>query len=130
MKLNVMLGFIDPSDPEKKTARRAVVLGELQKDGRRYLLVAPATTYFQRRGVVPPGHVLIQTNSPCRKGSGFSPDIDILINVRDSIFVSATSVWVAESRVVGQLNLAKDKRVFDRLIEEIRRFKPREVFLD
>jgi len=130
MKLNVMLGYIDPSDPMKKTARRAVVLGETQREGRSYLLVAPATTYFERRGVVPPGHVLIQNHSPCRKGSGFSPDIDVLINIRDAIFVSATSVWVAGAKVIGQLNLADDKRVFDRLIEEIRRFKPREVFLD
>jgi len=130
MKINVILGFLDPRDPEKKSARRAVVLGEVFKDGRRYLLVAPATTYYQRKGVVPPGHVLIQAQSPCRKGSGFSPDIDILVSVRDARFFSATSPWLAEAQVVGQLNLANDKRVLDRFIEEMRRFQPREVFID
>jgi hypothetical protein len=130
MNLNVILGFLDPRDPEEKAARRAVILGEISRGGRRYLWVAPATTYFQRKGVVPPGHVLIQAQSPCRKGSGFTPDIDVLVSVRDAAFFSADSPWLAESEVIGQLNLANDRRVWDRFVEEMRRFQPREVFFD
>ena len=130
MKLDVLLGFLDPRDPKEKAARRAVVLGEIDREGRRYLWVAPATTYFQRKGVVPSGHVLIQACSPCRKGSGFTPDIDILISVRDAAFVSADSPWLAEAEEVGQLNLASDRRIWDRFIEEMKRFQPREVFFD
>lgn len=130
MKIKVILGFLDPRDPEQKAARRAVVLGEIERGGRRYLLVAPATTYFARKGVVPPGHVLVQASSLCREGSGFTPDIDVFISVRDASFVSATSPWLAEAKEVGQLNLAKDLRVRDRFVEEVKRFQPREEFVD
>jgi hypothetical protein len=129
MKLKVISGYIDPLDRAHKAGRRGLVLGAQTRDGRRYLLVAPATTYYARKGTVPPGHVLLQVGSPARKRSGFDP-IDILINIRDARWLAEDSYWLDGHTVIGQLDLSADKRIKARFAEELRAFPPQEVYYE
>lgn len=116
--LKVIRGFLHPHDLARKGARRAVVLGEY----RDHWVVAPATTYFERKGVVPPGHVLLAKTTPARKRSGFDADLDILVSIRDAVRVSPASPWIEGAEQIGVLDLEVDLRVLRRFGEEIKAF--------
>jgi hypothetical protein len=128
MKLQVIWGYVDPLDDCAK-ARPGVILWQQVQDGRHYLLVAPATTYYARKGTVPTGHVLLQVGNAARKHSGLSP-VDTLINIRDARWLSQDSYWLEGHTVIGQLDLSADKRIKARFAEELRAFPPQEVYYD
>jgi hypothetical protein len=127
MELKVIRGYIDPLDRTK--SRPGVVLGTRIREGNRYLLVAPATTYYARKGTVPPGHVLLQVGNAARKRSGFD-QVDVLINIRDARWLAQDSYWLEGHAVNGQLDLSADKRTGVRFAEELDAFPPKEVYYD
>jgi hypothetical protein len=127
MKLKVISGYVDPLDRTK--SRPGVILGTDIQEGKCYILVAPATTYYARKGVVPTGHVLIQVGNAARKRSGLSP-VDTLINIRDARWLAEDSYWLDGHTVIGQLDLSADKRIKARFAEELRAFPPQEVYYE
>jgi hypothetical protein len=118
MKVKIIRGFLHPRDLARKGDRRAVVLGEY----RDHWVVAPATTYFERSGRVPPGHVLISPKT-CGQFSrtGFDRD-EILISIRDAVRVERGSVWLSGVSQIGGFDIEKEPRLLRRFGEEIRAF--------
>ena len=118
MKLKVVRGIQSPFDHAQKNDRRAVVLAADGKAG--IIVLAPATTYFQRTQRVPPGHVLLLKGGLCYESSGFDADA-ILISIRDAFRVSINSTWVKRMVEIGELDTEKDKRFecqFKQLLRE------------
>ena len=120
--LKVLKGIIDPQDPDQKSARRGILLG--YKEGGA-IFVAPCTTYFERTGRVPPGHVLLnEKNCPSFSKTGFDKR-EILINIRDAFCAAPNSKWVAAAEEVGFLDLKSAPRVRDLIGQCLREFPPR-----
>lgn len=118
MKLRVIRGFLHPRDLARKGDRRAVVLGEY----RDHLVVAPVTTYFERSGRVPPGHVLIDRKTCASFGrTGFDRD-QVLVSIRDAVRVARDSIWLESSSQIGVLDLDAEPRLLRRFGEEIQAF--------
>ncbi len=118
MKLRVIRGFLHPRDLARKGDRRAVVLGEYQD----HVVVAPTTTYFERSGRVPPGHILIDKKACASFGrTGFDRD-QILVSVRDAVRVACDSVWLESVSQIGVLDLDAEPRLLRRFGEEIQAF--------
>lgn len=117
MRYITVTGFMSPVDREKKGARRAVILG--MNNGK--VLLAPATTWFERTGKVPFGHVLLTDKSAAYKGSGFNKPF-ILISIRDAAWFSIDSEWVKNVEQMGVLDTDKDKRLDDNLRDWMRNY--------
>ncbi|MCX8016350.1 MAG: hypothetical protein N2690_00405 [Rhodocyclaceae bacterium] len=118
MRLTVLKGVLHHQDRARKGAHRAVLLGK--KEGA--VLLAPCTTYYGRRGIVPPGHVLVNSqNCPSFEGTGFDQP-NILIGVRDAFFASPRSPWAVEATQIGVLDLSKATRVQALMAQAIKEF--------
>lgn len=116
MKFAIIRGFQDPRDPKAKP-RFAVVLG--MENGR--MALAPVTTYPARTGRTPDGAVRLSDRSEAFKGTGFDAD-EVAISMRDVVLVNTDSVYLRGHKVVGRLDLHRDKRVFDQFVMLLRQY--------
>lgn len=123
--LKVVKGVLDPHDMARKGARRGILLGFDQSSGA--FLVAPCTTYFERSGRVPPGHVLINAqNCPSFSKTGFDKE-DILVNIRDAFYATPDSPWINGASHIGNLDINSAPRVRSLIGQALREFPPREL---
>lgn len=123
--LKVFKGILDPRDLARKGARRGILLGFDKASGA--ALVAPCTTYFERSGRVPPGHVLINAqNCPSFSKTGFDKG-DILVNIRDAFYATPDSPWIGGAVHIGNLDIESAPRVRNLIGQALREFPPRET---
>lgn len=106
MKYEVIKGALCPKDRAQKAARRAVVL--FRKDG--FVAIAPATTYPGRTGTVPRGCLLLTSQSPAYRRSGFDAEV-VGISIRDIYVVREDSTWMDGVERVGTLDTNIDPRL-------------------
>lgn len=120
--LKIIKGILDPRDLARKGARRGVILGVDRDTGA--VLVAPCTTYYERTGRVPPGHVLLNAKNCQFDKTGFDRDV-ILINIRDAFYAAPGSPWIVGAEQIGVLDLDAAPRVRSLIGQALREFPPR-----